>query len=94
MSVSAIVETEIVDECYHRDRRLLPGDALLRLPLDTAEPPTQKLLSVLVIAFLHAAYMLLFVNKAGVVEAARTPLANGTPVKPAMKKQAAARVAS
>jgi hypothetical protein len=44
----------------------------LRFPLNLADPFAQKLLSVVVIAFLHATYFLLFVNEAGVVEAART----------------------
>lgn len=43
-----------------------------RLPLNTADPLTQKLLAVVVIAFLHATYFVLFINEAGVVEAART----------------------
>jgi hypothetical protein len=52
-------------------------------------------LSVVVITLLHAAYILLFVNEAGVVEAARTygrqlllcteTLATGAPVKAAPK---------
>jgi hypothetical protein len=44
----------------------------LRFPFDTADPLTQKLLWVSVVAFLHAAYILLFVNEAGAADAART----------------------
>jgi hypothetical protein len=66
----------------------------LRSPLNTADPLTQKLLSVVAIAFLHATYVL-FVNEAGVIEAARTfarqlllcteTLATGAPVRAARK---------
>jgi hypothetical protein len=77
-----------------------------RFPFNTADPLTQKLLAVVVITFLHAAYILLFVNEAGVVEAARTygrqlllcteTLATGAPVKVAQKskKKSTARSAS
>jgi hypothetical protein len=44
----------------------------LHSPLNTADPLIQKLLSVVAIAFLHATYFILFVNEAGVVEAAQT----------------------
>jgi hypothetical protein len=64
-------------------------------PLNTADPLTQKLLSVVAIAFLHATYFVLFVNDAGVIEAARTyarqlllcteTLATGAPVRVARK---------
>ena len=43
-----------------------------RFPLNTDNSLTQKLLTVLVITFVHAAYVLVFVNEAGVAEAART----------------------
>jgi hypothetical protein len=64
---------------------------------NTADPLIQKLLSVVVITLLHAAYILLFVNEAGVAEAARTygrqlllsteTLATGAPVKAAQKRK-------
>jgi hypothetical protein len=67
----------------------------LRFPFDMADAPTQKLLAVVIIALLQAAYFLLFVNEAGVVQAARTygrqlllcteTLATGTSVKAARK---------
>jgi hypothetical protein len=44
----------------------------LRCPLNTADPLTQKLLAVVAIAFMHAAYFVLLVNEAGAVQAART----------------------
>jgi hypothetical protein len=44
----------------------------LRWPINLSDPTTQKLLSVIVIAFLHAIYILVFVNEGGVIEAART----------------------
>jgi hypothetical protein len=42
-----------------------------RLPFDLNRPLTAELLSVLVIAFLHAAYLTLFVTETGVKEASR-----------------------
>jgi hypothetical protein len=64
-------------------------------PLDVADATTEKLLGVVLIAFLTAAYFLLFVNEAGVVQAARTyarqlllcteTLASGTPVRSGKK---------
>jgi hypothetical protein len=42
-----------------------------RLPINLDSDLTQKLFSVLVIAFLHAMYLALFVTEAGVVEAAK-----------------------
>jgi hypothetical protein len=42
-----------------------------RLPFDSGDVLTQKFLSVLVIAFLHATYLALFVTEEGVVEASR-----------------------
>jgi hypothetical protein len=66
-----------------------------RFPLNMADLLTQKLLSVVAITFLHAAYVLLFVKKASVVEAARTygrqlllctqTLAISAPIKAARK---------
>jgi hypothetical protein len=44
----------------------------LRWPLDMANPLVQGLLSVVMIALLHATYFLVVVNQAGAVEAART----------------------
>ena len=74
-----------------------------RLPFNIVDPTIQKLLSVVVITFLHAAYMLFIVKEAGVVEAARTygrqlllcteTLANGAQVKaaPKLKNKSTAR---
>jgi hypothetical protein len=66
-----------------------------RFPFNAADAPTQKFLSVLIIALLHSAYFLVFVTEAGVMEAARTyarqlllcteTLATGAPVKAAQK---------
>jgi hypothetical protein len=44
----------------------------MRSPMNIADPLTQKLMSVLAIAFLHATYFVLFVNESSVAEAART----------------------
>jgi hypothetical protein len=77
-----------------------------RLPFNLADPMTQKLLFVVVFTFLHAAYVIVFVNEAGVVEAARTyarqlllstkTLATGASVKAAEqpKKKSTARSAA
>jgi hypothetical protein len=43
-----------------------------RFSFDVGDPQSQRLLAVIVITVLQAAYVLLFVNKAGVMEAART----------------------
>jgi hypothetical protein len=44
----------------------------LRSPVDFSDAFNDKLLTVIVVAFLHAAYLLIFVTETGVREAART----------------------